>query len=331
MKKVVKKNYKIVIGLVIGILISATVVYASQTVLLGNEISYDTETSHGTSNNVQGAIDELYSKLYDKPKITAYTYNENKGDSNYCVNGEERTCKKTDCYTKKEANSCPQGTIIKYYVRENEYHYFYVLHDDGKTITMQQRENTVRNIPWNDNAKDNTTGPITILNALEKATSTWTNVNVLTYKLGETEFNGSKFTGCKVSGKEDGKMVCEENIYNDFGLRNSRSRMITAQEAESTGCLVCDKNTNNRASCPDWMYNYLYESTTYGGSYSNDTLNENGIYDYDYWTMSADLEHPTYAWDMTRAGCFDNGNYLKHNEISSKLNGARAVVEINKQ
>ncbi len=63
MKKVVKKNYKMVIGLVIGILISATVVYASQTVLMGNEISYDNGTSHGTSNDVQGALDDLYGKL----------------------------------------------------------------------------------------------------------------------------------------------------------------------------------------------------------------------------------------------------------------------------
>ena len=335
MKKIVKKNYKILIGIVIGIIVSTAVTYGAEQLISGNEVLYNNGASQGTSDNVQGAIDELYNKLYDKSLITAYTYNETKGDNNYCVNGEEKTCKKTECY--KKGSKCNQGTIIKYYVRENEYHYFYVLHDDGEKITMQQRENTVRNIPWNEIIQDNSKGPITILNALEQATSTWTNVNVIEYTPGVTELNGNKFTGCTYnSGKDaDYKIRCEENIYENFGFRKARARMITALEASETGCLMYKNgdednrklgnsiDTFNLGSCPDWMHNYLHGSTINGGSYNNDTLNENKVYDEVYWTMSANLDNDT-AWIVNRIG------NLYIYDVKSNIGGARAVVEINK-
>ena len=320
MKKIVKKNYKILIGIIIGIIISTTIVYSAENILTGGDISYDNKTSG--EKTVQGAIDELYSKLYDKPPITAYTYNENKEDSNYCVNGEERTCEKTDCYTKKEANSCPQGTIIKYYVRENEYHYFYVLHDNEKTITMQQRENTVRNISWNENGSSISKGPITILNALEQATSTWTNVNVIEYEPGVTELNGNKYTDCTPT--EDYKVTCDSNAYTSE-TRKARARMITVQEASETGCSILTSNNDNLAgTCPDWMHNYLRDSVGYKGSYQNYTYDKiKESYDDYYWTMSVNFSNGN-VWIIDRRG----ESFL---QVSNNVGGgARAVVEINK-
>ncbi len=317
MKKIVKKNYKIIIGIVIGIIISTTVAYGANEIISDKDVSYDNGQSHGSSTNVQGAIDELYSKIYDKPKITAYTYNETKGDNNYCVNGEERTCKKTECYKYKTKGSCPQGTIIKYYVRENEYHYFYVLHDDGNKITMQQRENTVRNILWN-NEPTTSNGPITILKALEQATSTWTNVNVIEYTPGETELNGNKFTGCTLT--EDEKVTCDRNVYT-LETKKVRARMITAQEVVSTGCRYQKNHT-----CPEFMFNYLYDSIAFGGSYNDNTVDESGAYNYDYWAMQVSLSasYSNAVWIVRRAGDF------AYDSIFESHAGARAVVEINK-
>lgn len=46
----------------------------------------------------------------------AYTYNQTKGVSNYCITGMESVCKKTACYNIRTAGSCPAGTIIRYKV-----------------------------------------------------------------------------------------------------------------------------------------------------------------------------------------------------------------------
>ncbi len=62
MKKIVKKNYKILIGIVMGIFVSTAVTYGAENILTGSDVSYNNALSHGSKNNIQGAIDELYEK-----------------------------------------------------------------------------------------------------------------------------------------------------------------------------------------------------------------------------------------------------------------------------
>lgn len=104
--------------------------------------------------------------------LGAYTFN-----STTCQTGEESTCVATTCY---KGSTCTAGTIIKYAVNNNETKYFYVLKDNGTTLTMQQRENTVSSVAWHETAlnPDNTAGPDTALTALKTATSTWSNINL---------------------------------------------------------------------------------------------------------------------------------------------------------
>ena len=278
----------------------------------------------------------------DSNVIQAYNYQEDNTATNYCINGEEETCEKTTCLESSDANSCTQGTIVRYAVNDTENHYFYVLHDDGTTLTLQQRENTVRNIPWYQDSNDSTKGPITAITKLEEATKTWSNVNDMTYQMGTTNFNGTNaFTGCTYS-TADYKITCNVNTYNSdeaaltFPKRTAKARMITAQETNSTSCLVWKDgskdstiignsiNSYNHGSCPDWMRNYLYQSTSYGGSYEDNTTNENGVYNYDYWTMSAYSAYSPYAWYVDRAG------YLYNSGTSLTGAGARAVIQIDK-
>ncbi len=326
----IKRNYKLIVGIIIGLLIAGTTVYAA-TIISSINVGYSNESSNLVADNVQDAIDEVYDKSFNKDLITAYEYSEQEPK---CINGEEKTCVKTDCY--KKGKTCKQGTVIKYYVKENEYHYFYVLHDDGTIITMQQRENTIRNIAWHAGKNDNSEGPTTVLPALEQATSTWVNVNVLEYEPGVTTLYENANTGC--ISTEDYKINCDKNTYTSsvLGKRKARARMITAQEASATGCLAWKDgstdsrilgtsiNAYNQGSCPDWMYNYLNHSTTYGGSYDNNTANENGSGDVDYWTMSANSRGVPYAWYVYRDGSLGSNNTFHTNE------GARAVVEITK-
>ena len=58
MKKILKNNYKIIIGLILGIVISTTSVYALN--ISSSSVEYDNSSSNLTSNNVKDAIDEVY-------------------------------------------------------------------------------------------------------------------------------------------------------------------------------------------------------------------------------------------------------------------------------
>ena len=233
----------------------------------------------------------------------AYTYN-----SSTCVTGEESTCVQTSCYENSSVGSCPAGTIIKYAVNDTEEKYFHVLHDDGDTMTLQQRENTVYNTAWYADSDDSTKGPLTILPALENATSGWKNVNNQTYTMGTTNFNNTNsYTGCADN------MNCIANTYT-LGERTSKARMITKQEATALGCTTSDK------SCPNWMNNYLHNSTSYGGTVNDTTGDRNE----GYWTMSASSSDSGSAWFVNY-----EGNVLR-DRTTRTYYGARAVVVVSK-
>ena len=231
----------------------------------------------------------------------AYTYNPTS-----CITGEEETCVQTSCYENSSVGSCPAGTIIKYAVNDTEEKYFHVLHDDGETMTLQQRENTVYNTAWYSSSDDNSKGPTTILPVLENATAGWTNVNDQTYTMGTTNFNNTNaYTGCTESG-------CTTNTYT-LGQRTGKARMITMQEATAIGCTKSDK------SCPNWMNNYLRESTGYGGTVNDTTGNQN----FGYWTMSAVSSNTSQMWNVDYCGSVDSLEPYPYF-------GARAVVVVSK-
>ena len=243
----------------------------------------------------------------------AYIYDE-VNNATKCITGEETTCQEATCINNKEINSCPQGTIIKYKVNDTEEKYFYVLHDDGATMTLQQRENTVRNIAWYADGNDNTKGPLTILPQLESVTNGWNHVENQTYTMGTTNFNNTNaFTGCTYDGTD---LNCNINTYT-LTERTAKARMITNQEVAVTGC-----NTSN-GSGPEWMSNYLYQSSSNGGSVDDNTQNSSGQYNVGYWTMSAHLSFPTEAFTI-------QSGFMNNFSTSGTYFGARAVVIISK-
>jgi hypothetical protein len=60
--KYIKSNIKLVIGILIGAVLSGTTVYAATILFNSNQVVYDNSSSGATSTNVQGALDELYTK-----------------------------------------------------------------------------------------------------------------------------------------------------------------------------------------------------------------------------------------------------------------------------
>ena len=58
MKRVIKNNYKIIIGILIGVLLSVTTVYAVEAYIESSKVTYNNHNKE----NVEEAIDELYEK-----------------------------------------------------------------------------------------------------------------------------------------------------------------------------------------------------------------------------------------------------------------------------
>lgn len=324
--KYLKKNYKLFIGMIIGGVVFGGIGVYAATVISAYSISYIDNDDLGATN-VQDAIDKLNEKIDIRKRgnfISAYKYNEST-----CVTGEEDTCVKTDCYKEKTVGSCSAGTIIKYKVNDTDIVTFHVMFDNGSTLTMQSQKNTLNNTQWiskEDYATKNTDGtscsydscndegPMTVLMALERVTNSWSNVNDQTYTVGTTIFKSNAFSGCSSYN------LCTKNVYT-LPSRIVKARMITAQEATSLGC------TDNSKSCPNWMYNYLYNSINYGGTVSDDSKDvSTEKYNNGYWTMSADSSNAGYSWYIVYRGNMQSNN----TSISNNYVGARAVIVISK-
>ncbi len=237
--------------------------------------------------------------------LNVYSYSTE--EATKCLTGEESTCVElTERPTTYEA-----GTIVKYKVNDSETKYFHVISDNEEegTLTMQQRENTIYKVPWYDVKDDNSKGPLTALSFLENATKDWTNVNDQKYTMGTTVFKTNEFTGCSLT-------ECTINKYT-LEKRTGKARMITVQEANGLGC------TGANESCPTWMNNYLYDSTSYGGTI-NQTGGDYGN-NYGYWTMSALSSDSTIAIYVPYHGDV----YYLYPTTNTDF-GARAVVVIDK-
>lgn len=322
MKHFIKKNIKIMVGIIIGIILTGISAYAA-TIIDSKNVLYDNTTSGLDSTNVQEAINEVYKKAdirnYENI-VSAYTYN-----STTCVTGEENTCVKTDCYKSTTAGSCKAGDIIKYKVNDTDIVTFHVMYDNGTTLTMQSQKNIVYSTPWISKleyAAENTDGtscnysscadegPLTILTTLEAATAGWTNVNDQTYTLGTTTFKTNAFTGCDA-------ISCTSNFYT-LPSRTAKARLISLQEAVDFGCVGSEK------SCPIWMYNFLAKSTDYGGTVNDTSTSVSGSDNYGYWTSSVYSSATHYSWYIYYGGRQALGNTY------GSIIGARAVVVVSK-
>lgn len=314
MKNRLKENNKVIFSFIFGFLISGMGVYAT-TILSSDEVFYDNSKSNSSSNNVQGAIEELYKKssncttgscsLTQSNFYVGYTYNQTSGAENYCVTGDEATCTRTDCYT-SSAKTCPPGTIIDYIVSgTNTRVRFHVIKDKEQTMTMQSQRNIINNIAWYAGAI-NSYGPTKVLPMLENATSSWSNVNTQTYTIG-TSF----LSGCSEYNS------CTTNKYT-LAQRTAKARLATVQELANIGC------TRDTGSCPKWVYNYLYSSTNFGGSVS-DTTKDGGEGRYGYWTMNAYTGSSDFVWHIGQQGRL----WYTISPTYSGI-GSRAVVVVSK-
>lgn len=164
--------------------------------------------------------------------IKAYSYN-----VSTCPTGEEPGCVESMCYIDKAANSCGEGTIILYKVNDTTEKYFYVLHDDGLTMTVQQRENTIDNTTGNI-ATTNSKTSNNFLQQLESATNNWTNVNSQSYEINSKTYNS---IARPITKQESTALGCSENTPNScpgFLYKASNDYWVTSSSNDNTSWII---------------------------------------------------------------------------------------------
>ncbi len=306
-----KERIKVIAAFILGLLLAGTTVYAA-TIISSINVGYNNASSKLVADNVQEAIDEVYKKASEskapQPKnenIKAmYYYDENKESEDFCVTGDEKTCKVNTCYLNNTEGSCSPGTIVEYMVNEKDKIRFHVIKDNGSTLTLQSQQNTINSTVWDSTQSNvNTNGPNGILQALEQVTSTWINVNNLNYSIGEKN-STLGYSGCTWTNN------CTTSSY-ILKKELVKARLTTLSEVYSLGC------NYEAQSCPIWLYNYLRNSATYGGI--------NGGIDSYYWTLTvnANSGYSEYVWVIYEEARF-TGGYV------NARGAARAVVEITK-
>ncbi len=67
--KIIKNNIRIIIGILIGLTVSTTTVYAANMIFSSHNITYDNSSSSLTSTDVKGSLDELFEKANNCKKI----------------------------------------------------------------------------------------------------------------------------------------------------------------------------------------------------------------------------------------------------------------------
>ena len=218
------------------------------------------------------------------------------------------------------------------------------------TITLQLDHNLVNKVAWNTSGNNND-GPVTVLQSLANATSTWTNVDSLNYTYDTT-----------TSAKNYGVLSCTNGVC-DITKNNTtttitgttganaipplKARLITGEEvAAITRTQTSGGNTiadNWSLATQDWFYfsntgykigtqtsgegntnlSWLIENTT---AYSSSGATSNGTNNSGYWTLSP----------CSSTGAFNVSSYdgnLSNNSVyigSDYYYGARPVITIPK-
>lgn len=242
--------------------------------------------------------DEFAVKEKNPNILNVYKYVESENVSEKCLAGKEEVCEEITNIN-GDTEYTP-GTIIKYKVNDDDDGtYFNVLHDDGDTLTLQTTQSIASSKWYSSN--DSTFGPLAALDAVETATENWDNVNNFDYSIGDNK-SSLGYSGC-INYRR-----CEVEKYT-LSRTDKKARLLIIQEAAALDC------SDYGGSCKDFLFNYMYDAATYGGTFEDDT--------YYYWLMNTQSNSDIHGWSIY----FNGGtSYV----AASNNNKVRAVVEINK-
>lgn len=179
--------------------------------------------------------------LINKYIVAAYNYN-----AKTCPTGDEGSCVKTTCYENTNANSCSTGTIIKYKVNDSDVKTFYVINDEGPTLTMISKDSAKSSYNDDYTYLDSSNGPSTATATVNNMANGWTNVNEHNYQTSSTGYS-----------LEDGYPAIMDIWSGE--TKTARARLLTGGEADSLGCFS--------GNCPKyistWLGDFTYSSVEF--------------------------------------------------------------------
>lgn len=225
--------------------------------------------------------DEYVEEVVNKPGGVIFKYEEPN-----CITGDEETCQDIGPQTTYTA-----GTIIKYKVNSSTTKTFYVMYDNGSTLTMIARD-AIGWAAWDASSTSAKyyvrlygytcdKGPVTAVEKLEQATSSWKHVVDQEYTIGTTPF--ARITAIhyhRECYRDDSHAIKEGKCYSpqahnmrspftysSWPTRTAKARLLSVQEA-----LDLDHYRRNR---PKWLTNsHTWTMNTFSWLEEND--NEKG-------------------------------------------------------
>ena len=334
--KHLKNNYKIIIGIIIGVVISGCGVYAA-TVIAASSVGYTDNASLGATN-VQDAIDKLNTKATTKIKEA-----EAKCPDGYkCIKPlckrattlHTETCSQTSTSAYCQADGYALNDTITYGnlgttgtltsgdafdcdvngdgVYDSATERFYYVSDmtngvtqDSNTAVLIYYNNVSGGVASNstayayDSSGKNNNGPVTAKEQLP-TTSQWSNVNLTN-------------TTRAITNQSGGNTTSAGNLSTTFSYAGYAARLLTYQEVYSG----CYDGTTNIASTKglSTKCKYLMENT----KYSSSSLKTSGE-----WLESPFASYSNFAWCVhayTRVA----GSITVNNPGN---NGVRPAIEV---
>ena len=319
MRKKIKKIGKFIrnniLGFIIGVIVSTTVGVGAATMFTSSDVVYDNSSSGGSSQTVQGALDELYEKASTCKSDKVY-FN---GIPIYFNPVSGTTCSD---YTSSQSTGTAKTGCLKWYI--------FSYQKSSDTVDMILDHNTTYKVAWNS-SDNNASGPSELLTQLQSDTRSWTGVVARTdsytdplkgytidysgYRARLIEANEiAKITGADTalqwdSGKpfaDDTPTIGTHSSYYYFDGAYGTDSIWQTQVATSTG-----------ASHYAWLFDYTKGCTSYGCNTANSGT-------YGYWTSSASASRSYYAWHVTASG------RVGYDNVGSVARGLRPVITISK-
>ena len=301
--KIIKKNIKLLIGIIIGILISGSVVIA-ETIIEANHIKYSNSKTEKT--NVQDAIDELYelSENLRHNNFASLILKNNKviNKKPTLTTSSNNTSDESGLYSSTDTNT---GDAT-YYFRgnvENNYVSFagqtwriVRVNEDGTIrIVMQDGINNNTTYQFNSNYNNYTYMYYTNNSNAKTQLESWYQTNI-----------GSKTN--LASKVASGNYYCEQAKAKFSDSATSGNATMTTYN-KYTPNFKCSSDGNNKGVVNASVGLLSYDEVVYAGGYRGQSNNSYYLYDNThFWTMSPAGFAPgsSYVWSVHTSGSIND-------------------------
>ena len=308
--KIIKHNYKFIIGFMFGLIVASSSVYAANTIYSKN-VTYDNSNSGLSATNVQDALDEAYTKCFPPPPATDKIINlYNDGSSINTVNiGGSTSNPSVKLNATKGIMLDNNGNYRYYGSNPNNYVTFndetwriigaFNNVDDG-TGKKETRLKIIRNESIGDYSWDSSASTINS----GYGVNDWSKADLMT-ELNTLYYNST--SGTCYNGRNNASTTCD---FTNIGLDSTARGMIDDAIYHLGG------SSSFVELYADDYYNAERGTTVYDCSNGNDGACPRAT----TWTGKVGIMYPSdYAYSVDLSFCTEYGNYYNYCENNNWL------------